>query len=819
MSYAEVAVNAPVRNPRTFSYRVPQGLVVKVGQAVWVPFGPRTLQGIVCALGGVPQFENTRDILSLIDDRPLLAPWQVELARWIADYYFSPVFAAVALMLPPGFERKLLAFVQCAESVVPESLASLPPEQGVVIERVRSEGHAAVKSLEREFGLKKTRAALQALVHKGLLVRSDSLERERVRVKRVKMVALNVAPEVARQAMESWCGDRKLHSRIALVELLLMEGPLTAVEIKSKLGRPALSLASLEKSGLVKVLEKEVRRDPLEAYRTETSAPPALTPAQQAVWEKLASAFEKGLPLSQRGTQGDSPPAYLLHGVTGSGKTEIYLRAAAGAIAAGKKAVVLVPEIALTPQTISRFLSRFPGGVAVLHSKLSLGEQYDEWWRIRRGECDVVIGSRSAVFSPQPDLGLVVIDEEHEWTYKQKEGQPFYHARDVALKIAELTGAMVLMGSATPDVSSYFMAREGSYGLLELPERVSAGGGAVTLPGVEVVDMRKEFAEGSRGLFSRSLVREVRQALHEGGQVILFLNRRGSNTFIQCRDCGHVLRCRKCEVSLVYHRDQDRLVCHQCNYRTAMPEECPECGSKKIKYLGSGTQRVEEEASWNFEGARLLRWDRDVTTERHSHERILEKFVSRQADILIGTQMIAKGLDIPAVTLVGIVNADVGLFLPDFRAAERTFQIITQVAGRAGRGPKGGRVIIQTYNPRHYSIVAASGHDYRAFYQKEMGYRREFNYPPFRSLISLSYRHPNENACKREAERVAGVITAEAGRGFVDVDLLGPAPAPIARKRGRYEWQLLLRGKDCHLVLSAMTLPPGWAVDVDPLGV
>ncbi len=832
MNYAEVAVNAPVRSPRTFSYSIPEGMTVEVGQGVWVPFGARTLQGIVCQVTGVPAFEQTRNLVSTIDRQPLLAPWQVELARWVSDYYFCPVFAACALMLPPGFERKLITSVQRLD-VSPGFSPSLSPDQQMVLAAVGVDGTTPVKEMEKEFGRKLVRQAVQALVRKGLFHRLDALEKERIRPKKIKVISLAITGAEAAGVIESWQKEGKHAAGTAVLKTLLQEKrPLTLSEIKaglaaqtgyekqeatggktanpaSRLPLPAsnLSLGALQKLGMISVEEKTVRRDPLESYRTAPSPPPVLTPYQDAAFRQLEKALDE-----------KRPATFLLHGVTGSGKTEIYLRAAGRVAAMGKKAIVLVPEIALTPQTISRFMGRFPGRVAVLHSKLSAGEQYDEWWRIKNGECDVVIGSRSAVFSPQADPGLIVIDEEHEWTYKQKENRPLYHARDVALKIAELTGATVVLGSATPDLGSYHSVESGRYRLLSLPERVSTSGGS-SLPPVDIVDMRQELLAGNRGLFSRSLVREVRQALRDRAQVILFLNRRGANSFIQCRDCGYVARCRRCEVSLVYHRDQERLICHQCNWKVRLPEQCPQCRSPKIKFLGAGTQRVEDEAALNFEGARLLRWDRDATREKHSHERILRQFSDHEADILIGTQMVAKGLDIPAVTLVGVVNADVGLFLPDFRSAERTFQILTQVAGRAGRGPKGGKVIIQTYNPSHYAIVAASQHDYRAFYRRELGYRRELNYPPCGRMVCLSYQRTSENACKVEAERVAGLIADEAARGIFDVQVLGPTPAFIARKRGRYEWQMILKGKDCHGILSGLALPSGWTVDVDPVGL
>jgi primosomal protein N' (replication factor Y) len=507
---------------------------------------------------------------------------------------------------------------------------------------------------------------------------------------------------------------------------------------------------------------------------------------------------------------------FLLHGVTGSGKTEIYLRALERAISLGKRAIVLVPEISLTPQTIRRFSARFPGSVAVLHSKLSLGEQFDEWQRIRDGDFNVVIGSRSAIFAPQPNLGLIVIDEEHEWTYKQQEQSPRYHAREVALKLAELTGSVVILGSATPDMESYRRAQLGEYRLLELSERVAGP----SLPQVEVIDMRQELKQGNRSIFSRPLQSAIAQALALGEQVILFLNRRGTASFVQCRDCGFVLRCHRCDVPLTYHGAQDDLICHQCNYRTKTPDICPNCWSRRIKFLGIGTQRVEEEMTKLFPKARLLRWDRDVTRGKGAHEEILDKFLAHDADILIGTQMLAKGLDIPLVTLVGVINADIGLYFPDFRSSEHTFQLLSQVAGRAGRGILGGRVIIQTYTPEHYAVVAAAAHNHHAFYEKELAFRREQGIPPFMRLARLIYSHTNAASCQKEAERMQQLLREEIDcSGLPQSTIIGPSPAYIQRLRGRYRWQIVIRNPEPQALLSKVPIPQGWTVDIDPISL
>jgi primosomal protein N' (replication factor Y) len=583
-------------------------------------------------------------------------------------------------------------------------------------------------------------------------------------------------------------------------------------EARKKTGCSKAIADALKRRGLVEFEKIEVRREPISYKNITPSSPLNLTYDQQTVFNAIKSA------LSKSGGEGIAPRVFLLHGVTGSGKTEIYLQSLAEALKQGKKGIVLVPEIALTPQTIERFAARFPGRVGVLHSKLSTGEQYDEWRRIRDGECDVVIGSRSAIFAPQPDLGLIIIDEEHEWTYKQ-DNVPHYHARDVAIKLAELTGAIVVLGSATPDIVTYYQAKNGKYQLLELPQRVvpSVGG---ALPQVEVVDMREELKAGNRNIFSRILEGSINKAIASGEQVILFLNRRGGAYYIQCRRCGFVLRCRRCDVPLSHHINDDVLICHQCNYKMPVPEACPNCGNRQLKFLGAGTQKLEQEVKYTFPRARHLRWDSDATTGRTSNEDILRKFRSRQAEILIGTQMVAKGLDIPAVTLVGVVNADTSLNLPDFRAGERTFQLLSQVAGRAGRGKAGGKVIIQTFTPGNYSVQAAAQHNYISFYEKEIEYRRQLHNPPFTQLARLSFMHTNDAVCQRKAEEMKRTLIEESeAKGIGGLSIIGPAPAFIHRLRGRFRWQLVLRGQDLSAFLAPLSFAQGWTVDIDPISL
>lgn len=642
---------------------------------------------------------------------------------------------------------------------------------------------------------------------------------------------------------------RGMERYAAIVDLLRGERGLVWVSaVYAAAGCTLKDLQKLEAAGVVALEEEEVWRDSLAGRVFDVVEPPRLTPEQEAAWSEIVSSFKFQVSSAQPETWNLKPATFLLHGVTGSGKTEIYLRALAEVLAQGKQGIVLVPEISLTPQTIRRFGARFPKRIAVFHSRLSPGERYDTWRRCRDGKVDVVIGSRSALFAPLPRLGLIAIDEEHEPAYKQ-ESLPHYHAREVALELARRIGATVILGSATPSVETYHRTTRGEFKLLELPQRIMGHRGVIEnevsqfaipnsqlatrelgadytdarymeLPPVQVVDLRAELKAGNRSIFSRALQRELARVLAAREQVILFLNRRGTATFILCRDCGNAFKCKRCDNPMTYHGVGDQLVCHHCNRRDRVPTQCPKCGSARIRYFGAGTQKVEEEIQTLFPKVRTLRWDFDVTRGKASHEAILEQFVQHQADILIGTQMIAKGLDLPLVTLVGVISADTSLNLPDFRAGERTFQLLTQVAGRAGRSILGGKVIIQTYNPDHYAIAAASQHDYRAFYDREIAFRREQGYPPCNRLIRLLFVHPNERHAQEESTRLhRALATRIAQRGLPALDLIAPAPAFFHRVRGEYRYQILVRGPEPHALLEDIALPLGWRVDVDPVSV
>jgi primosomal protein N' (replication factor Y) len=812
MGYAEVSVNAPAAQRRTFSYAIPQGLNVQHGQAVWVPFGARLLQGIVVELSDAPAVEQTRDIAGVIDPLPLLMPQQLALARWLSNYYLSPLFDALATMLTPGFLRRLLTFLK--ETDRAHDPSSLNDTQQHIIRLVGSSGRVGLKEIEKLLGKRKAQTNVVQLVRLGLLEREYELERAKIKPKHVMFLRLLVAPAEAVNIAHQMSNKRARRQSTLLQFLAEQSSPVSLLEARKKTACDSLTANALAKKGLVAVELVAVRREPLELQNTLPSAPFQLTQDQHAAFQAIKASLRD---IASR--HDSSGKVFLLHGVTGSGKTEIYLQALAEAVKLGKRGIVLVSEIALTPQTIERFSSRFPDRVAILHSRLSPGEQYDEWQRVKNGEVDVVIGPRSAVFAPQPNLGLIIIDEEHEWTYKQHEQSPRYHARSAAIKISELTGCTVVMGSATPDVETYYHATRGEYTLLRLPERVVPVHNA-PMPKVNVVDMRRELKEQNRSIFSRALSSAIDRVIANHEQAILFLNRRGMSTYVQCRTCGFVIKCRRCEVPLTYHLDTESLLCHQCNYSMPVPQICPNCRSRHIRYLGIGTEKLEQEVKLAFPTAKVLRWDSDVTRGRYAHQKILDKFRAHQADILIGTQMIAKGLDLPLVTLVGVINADLSLNLPDFRSGERTFQLLSQVAGRAGRGLMGSQVIIQTYNPEHYAIKAAASHNYALFYQREIQFRHELREPPFTQLAALTYAHTNDNHCQEEAERVARLIGEERDAiGLAGLDIVGPAPAYLRRIRGRYRWQIILRGAELSTFLARITFPQGWMVDIDPIGV
>lgn len=804
---------------RPFTYRVPPSLAgqVETGSYVLVPFGKEVVTGFVLESIPEPQDlppEAIKDLHSLLAAEPLFDEHLLRLARWMAGYYQCLLIDALHCLLPEGLIRRVKRVVELLNPLAPQEIEALKqeaPVQGAIVNALMEMGGKATadeltKALE--FDRQQIGRGVRALQEKGWVRSEYVLLEPSVRERRIAFARLVGQPATE----EEWEALRhRAPKQVMLLQILEAHGGEMPVSRLLREGETSTSvLRALQEKGWVEVVEQEVYRTPPEAGVGEDRQPAELTPEQQ-----------QALALIQEELDSPHPQPVLIYGVTASGKTEVYLRAIAYALQRGKQAIVLVPEISLTAQTVDIFRQRFGERVAILHSALSPGERFDEWRRIQRGEVDIVVGARSAIFAPVQRLGLIVIDEEHETSYKQ-ETTPRYHARDVALWRAQDAGACVVLGSATPSIESHYRAERGDYRLALMLHRIEER----PLAEVEIVDMRQEEREGVQGPLSRLLLAALKDRLEKGEQAILFLNRRGFSTFILCRECGASMRCPNCDVSLVWHRTENRLRCHHCDAFLPVPKECPSCGGVRLGYIGYGTERVEEVVRQSLPLARVLRMDRDTTARKNAHAQILRLFRHHEADILVGTQMVAKGLDFPNVTLVGVISADIALNFPEFRAAERTFQLLTQVSGRAGRGEKRGLVIVQTYNPEHYSIRAAQQQNFEVFYRQEIRYRREVRYPPFASLANLLVAHESQEVVRTTIERVAEALREAFLTEKVWGHVLGPAPAPLAKLKGRYRWHVLVKTADSAslqriLNLALQRLEPEdrkqLIVDVDPV--
>ncbi len=688
----------------------------------------------------------------------------------------------------------------------PAALSRAPRQRAVLDHLSQQAAPMDEKELCRTVGASPT--MLRAMQERGLVQRTVE----------PAAISLKLSEQKVRQKIIELRGASLQHHAL---DYLLTRPPYEWVWISWVYAETGCSLAdlrALEEHGIIELTEQQVWRDPLAGRVLDPDEPPPLMDDQACAWADISAALA------------GRPGTFLLHGITGSGKTEIYLRAAQAVLEQGRQAIILVPEISLTAQAIERFsrrfATRFPGAMGIIHSRLSDGERYDTWRRIRAGHIRLVVGPRSALFAPFQDIGLIVLDEEHDASYKQDDVAPPYHARDVAIRLAQSHRAVVILGSATPDLTTLFRAREGGdIRLLQLSQRILNHSSAMPvtattgeLPPVRVVDMRHELRAGNRSMFSRPLQQELRRVLDAGEQAILFLNRRGAATFVLCRDCGLVLHCPRCDIPLTFHQYTGGLTCHHCGHQQAVPKTCPVCQSSRIRYFGVGTQRVQEVVQELLPQARLLRWDRDATQEKGSHEALLGQFARHEADILIGTQMIAKGFDLPLVTLVGVISADTALNLPDFRAGERTFQILVQVSGRAGRSGRGGQVIVQTYAPEHEAIQAAARYDQEGLYRREITFRRQMGYPPFSRLARLIFSDVSAARCRQQATQMAETLQAIIRQYLLpDIVMIGPAPCFWARLRGRWRWHIVVRATDPRDLLKHVRLGPGWRLDIDPV--
>lgn len=829
MAYARIAVNVS-NQAGEFDYGIPPGLESRlgIGSLVSVPFGKQTVQGVVLELVSVPGIAETRSIQDLLDPLPCLTPEQISLARWMADYYLSPLAAMLDLMLPTGLSQHADVSYSLgihAAQVNEKSQPSMVSRRLITL--LRENGSLRGRQIDRHFKNVDWRKSAQYLTRTGVLVSQSVLSPPTIRPKLIRTAQLAVSPMEAEAAMPGLGKTAATTTRRQAAVRALMRDP-QAVNVSwiyAESGCKFSDLQELEERGLIILRETEIWRDPLAKLEDNLDLddqPVELTAEQQAAWQPIQKAFQE----VSRNSSRNQPAAFLLQGVTGSGKTELYMRAAHATILRGGSVILLVPEIALTPQTVRRVLMRFPGQVGLIHSRLSPGERYDTWRRARLGMLKLIIGPRSALFAPLPNVGLIVVDECHDGSYYQSE-PPFYNAVLAAQEYAQRCGAVCILGSATPTiVQQYQASRPGKASSLHLvlPRRIINP----EMPPVTVVDMRSELKNGNRGIFSQPMIDALGTTLGRGEQAILFLNRRGTATYVFCRECGYVAKCPQCDTPLTLHmdtqkpsagKDSESLTCHRCNYHRHMLKTCPICKGDQVRAFGLGSEKVEMEVQRLFPTSRTLRWDWETTRQKDSHEIIMNHFSAHRADVLVGTQMLAKGLDLPLVTLVGIVLADVGLTLPDPFATERSFNLLTQVSGRAGRSKLGGRVILQTFLPDHYVIQAASRHDVDAFYSRELDERMRLGYPPYTRLIRLEYRHFEIEKVEAEARRISSLLQDRITSGrFNQTNLIGPAPCFFSRLAGLHRWQLILRGPQPEVLVRELKLN-NWRIEVDPVSL
>lgn len=767
MEIASVIVDVPTKQTdRAFDYLIPAQWsgTIQPGMRVIVPFGPRKIQGFVTSLKTQSEFEKLREIIEPMDLEPVLNRELLDLGDWLTENTLCFKIFAYQVMLPAALKAKYEKKVKLAAGVVAADLSA--PLQTIFENNLIIDWEESLKS-----GLV---PALQKEAAKGKL-EVIYIVKEKVKKKQRRFVRPLVSLAELTEAADQFPVKAEKQKQV----LRYFVDHFEAIEMRqlvSELKTTSATVKALVEKKLLIEYEMEVYRDPFEHRTFKRTKPLPLTDSQQNVIGPILNAIEA-----------IRHEVFLLYGVTGSGKTEIYLQSIQEVIERGQEAIVLVPEISLTPQMVNRFKGRFGDLVAVLHSGLSAGEKYDEWRKIQRKEVKVVVGARSAIFAPFENLGIIIIDEEHETSYKQEE-MPRYHARDVAVERAKTYNCPVVLGSATPSLESFARAQKKVYHLLSLPNRMNNQ----TLPSVEIIDMREELRNGNRSMFSRKLFEMLKDRIEKGQQTVLFLNKRGHSSFVMCRDCGYVMNCPNCDISLTYHRVNEQMKCHYCGYESHVPKQCPECSSDYIRYFGTGTQKVEDELGKILPEARVIRMDVDTTGRKGSHERLLTDFQNGKADILLGTQMIAKGLDFPNITLVGVLSADTMLHLPDFRASEKTFQLLTQVSGRAGRHQLPGEVIIQTYTPEHYSVELAGTQDYDLFYQREMMIRKTHHYPPFYYLSLITVSHEHLMTVVSATEKIVNYVRSQVTK---DAVILGPAASPIPRINNRYRYQCLIKYK------------------------
>ncbi len=812
MPFAEVIFNIPV--PHAYTYKIPD--VVKSitpGMRVLTPFGSRTMTGIVVKIMNESKLTSVKTILDVLDDKPLISEDMLNLTKWISEYYFSSWGQAVQLSLPRGINTIEKEVIHLIEDEIEEDLSERQKE---LYQIIASNPDKSKDYYRKKFGYNSFHYLLITLEKKGYVWREKKRQGARVRELTRKYVCIPKDYEMRKNRSAEF--QKYLSRRPEINDIF------TTNTAKAVLLTDFQKLTSMASKTLKKIInyeicsleERRVERKP-EFENNEPKKNISLTEDQRRVVEKLLKDVSKG-----------QFAVWLLHGVTGSGKTQVYIEALKKVIEAGKTGIILIPEIALTPQTVVRFQSVFSDKVVVFHSKMSDGERFDAWMACYRNDVKIVVGPRSALFMPLKNIGLIVVDEEHESTYKQKDNQLKYHARDVAVYWAKKNNALVLLGSATPSLESYYNARIGKYGLLEIKKRVEN----VKMPDIHIVDMKynRYKVNNERSLFSELLVKKISDRLEKKEQVILLQNRRGYSSFIQCKECGYIPLCPNCEITLTYHSYHNKIQCHLCGHVQPAFIHCPRCESSNLSYKGIGTQKIQNELHAIFPNAKLIRMDQDTTQGKNMHYKLLSAFARKEADILLGTQMIAKGLDFANVTLVGVISTDVGLAIPDYRAAERTFQLLTQVSGRSGRGALHGEVIYQSYLYTHYAIQYAKDHDYLGFYMDEMKFRKDFKYSPFVRMIEVlisSVKMSDAIATSRQL----GIGFHKRAKEYCNV--IGPAPAVLPKMKNLHRWQITIKlnpntdptGKKTKKILRDFIKPQLFSrnsnikvsVDIDPI--
>jgi primosomal protein N' (replication factor Y) len=821
--FAEIAFPLPLR--KTFTYSIPGNLKEKInpGQRVLVPFGRERKLGFVVNAVPSSKVKNTKEIIDLIDEEPIINQEILELTRWTSEYYFASWGECLKAALPSELQVRNLLWISKKEIPLLTSEAEkikLSLKEKKLLNALVSKSPQNLTSLERKVGLKGIYSALHSLEKRGKVQFYYELSRPRVSTKYEKMVSLKEDPDEEKSLIETYIKTIKKKSPgdAFFLEFLMKENrEISLSELSQKIKGASRILDRLEKKGLIKSLYREQLREPQWGMDVDFTQEFSLNQEQREVVEKLEESFNE-----------EKYHPFLLYGVTGSGKTQIYIEIIKKGLDKGKTALVLVPEISLTPQIIFRFKSVFGESVGSYHSSLSPGERFDAWRGIKSGKIKVVVGTRSAIFSPLSNLGVIVVDEEQDFYYKQKEPDPKYNARDLALVRGKMNKALVVLGSATPSLESFYNVEIGKYTLLQLSQRVDQK----PLPPVKIVDLKEERKKGNYTIFSSELSSQMKRKIEKGEQVILFLNRRGFSNFVKCEECGYIYHCPHCDITLNFHRIDFSLRCHYCNYKIQASSLCPECKGIRLAYKGVGTQRIEEEINKLFPTVAIRRMDQDTTHRKDSHREILKSFASKDFSLLLGTQMVTKGLDFPDVTLVGVISADTSLDFPDFRARERTFQLLTQVAGRAGRGKLGGEVVFQTYYPEDWTIKLSAGQNYLDFYKREIKEREELLYPPFSRLILIRFQGKEENKVQKVAEFFGSELSDSLkSKGCrLKFEILGPAPAPLAKIKDDYRFQILIKTRNVRVVTQKidLILDKGFdknysgvkiSIDIDPLEI